>query len=48
MSEASPVTCFNPFSTGRKPGSIGTNILNVKTKSSMNSGKSCLPAKSAS
>lgn len=32
LSEASPVTCFNPFSTGRKPGSIGTNILNVKNK----------------
>jgi long-chain acyl-CoA synthetase len=26
LSEASPVTCFNPFSTGRKPGSISTNI----------------------
>ncbi|MFT0802429.1 fatty acid--CoA ligase family protein [Bacillus swezeyi] len=32
LSEASPVACFNPFSTGRKPGSIGTNILNVKNK----------------
>ncbi|UOY88452.1 fatty acid--CoA ligase family protein [Bacillus glycinifermentans] len=32
LSEASPVTCFNPFSTGRKPGSIGTDILNVKNK----------------
>ncbi|NPC92102.1 fatty acid--CoA ligase family protein [Bacillus sp. WMMC1349] len=32
LSEASPVACFNPFHTGRKPGSIGTNILNVKNK----------------
>lgn len=32
LSEASPVTCFNPFDRGRKPGSIGTNILHVENK----------------
>ncbi|KKI90939.1 long-chain fatty acid--CoA ligase, partial [Bacillus sp. SA1-12] len=29
LSEASPVTCFNPLDRPRKPGSIGTNIVNV-------------------
>lgn len=29
LSEASPVTCFNPLDKPRKPGSIGTNIVNV-------------------
>jgi long-chain acyl-CoA synthetase len=32
LSEASPVTCFNPLDRPRKPGSIGTSILNVKNK----------------
>ena len=29
LSEASPVTCFNPLDNNRKPGSIGININNV-------------------
>lgn len=32
LSEASPVTCFNPLDRPRKPGSIGTNIINVENK----------------
>lgn len=32
LSEASPVTCFNPLNRPRKPGSIGTSILNVENK----------------
>ncbi|MGG3160939.1 fatty acid--CoA ligase family protein [Geobacillus stearothermophilus] len=32
LSEASPVTCFNPLDRPRKPGSIGTNIKNVENK----------------
>ena len=32
LSEASPVTCFNPLDRPRKPGSIGTSILNVENK----------------
>jgi len=32
LSEASPVTCFNPFDRERIPGSIGTNITNVENK----------------
>lgn len=32
LSEASPVTCFNPLDRPRKPGSIGTNITNVENK----------------
>lgn len=32
LSEASPVTCFNPLDRPRKEGSIGTSILNVKNK----------------
>ncbi|KQL55050.1 long-chain fatty acid--CoA ligase [Heyndrickxia shackletonii] len=32
LSEASPVTAFNPLDRPRKPGSIGTSILNVKNK----------------
>lgn len=32
LSEASPVTCFNPLDRDRKPGSIGTNIVNVINK----------------
>lgn len=32
LSEASPVTCFNPFDRERVPGSIGTNIINVVNK----------------
>nr|WP_219914587.1 fatty acid--CoA ligase family protein [Thalassobacillus sp. CUG 92003] len=32
LSEASPVTCFNPLDRERKPGSIGTSILNVENK----------------
>lgn len=32
LSEASPVTCFNPTDRERKPGSIGTNIVNVVNK----------------
>ena len=32
LSEASPVTCFNPIDRERKPGSIGTNIVNVTNK----------------
>ncbi|CAG9622966.1 fatty acid--CoA ligase family protein [Sutcliffiella rhizosphaerae] len=32
LSEASPVTCFNPLDKPRKPGSIGTSIVNVENK----------------
>ncbi|WP_010529891.1 fatty acid--CoA ligase family protein [Lentibacillus jeotgali] len=32
LSESSPVTCFNPLDRPRKPGSIGTSILNVENK----------------
>lgn len=32
LSEASPVTCFNPIDRDRKPGSIGQAILNVENK----------------
>lgn len=32
LSEASPVTCFNPLDRERVPGSIGTNIVNVENK----------------
>lgn len=32
LSEASPVTCFNPLDRDRVPGSIGTNIVNVENK----------------
>ncbi|MGM9924025.1 MAG: fatty acid--CoA ligase family protein [Bacillus sp. (in: firmicutes)] len=32
LSEASPVTCFNPLDRPRKEGSIGTSILNVENK----------------
>ncbi|MCP3033508.1 fatty acid--CoA ligase family protein [Halobacillus sp. A1] len=32
LSEASPVTSFNPLDRPRKPGSIGTNIVNVENK----------------
>nr|WP_078381520.1 fatty acid--CoA ligase family protein [Sutcliffiella halmapala] len=32
LSEASPVTCFNPLDKPRKPGSIGTTIANVENK----------------
>lgn len=32
LSEASPVTCFNPLDRERKAGSIGTNIVNVENK----------------
>lgn len=32
LSEASPVTCFNPLDQPRKPGSIGTSIWNVENK----------------
>ncbi|RFU62132.1 fatty acid--CoA ligase family protein [Peribacillus glennii] len=32
LSEASPVTCFNPLDRPRKPGSIGTSIQNVENK----------------
>ena len=32
LSEASPVTCFNPLDRARKPGSIGTSIWHVENK----------------
>lgn len=32
LSEASPVTCFNPIDRERKAGSIGTSIVNVENK----------------
>ncbi|MBM7702656.1 fatty acid--CoA ligase family protein [Metabacillus iocasae] len=32
LSEASPVTCFNPLDRERKAGSIGTSIMNVENK----------------
>lgn len=32
LSEASPVTCFNPLDKERKPGSIGQSIINVENK----------------
>lgn len=32
LSEASPVTCFNPIDRERVPGSIGLSIVNVENK----------------
>ncbi len=32
LSEASPVTCFNPIDRERKAGSIGTSVVNVENK----------------
>ena len=32
LSEASPVTCFNPIDRPRKPGSIGKSIIHVENK----------------
>ena len=32
LSEASPVTCFNPLNRERKAGSIGTSIINVENR----------------
>lgn len=32
LSEASPVTCFNPLDRDRKAGSIGQSIMNVENK----------------
>lgn len=32
LSEASPVTCFNPIDRERKAGSIGQSIINVENK----------------
>ncbi|RFU63553.1 fatty acid--CoA ligase family protein [Peribacillus saganii] len=32
LSEASPVTCFNPLDRPRKPGSIGTSIIHVENR----------------
>jgi len=32
LSEAAPVTCFNSVDRPRKPGSIGTSIVNVENK----------------
>lgn len=32
LSEASPVTCFNPLDRERKPGSIGMSITNVENR----------------
>ncbi|MFE8700272.1 fatty acid--CoA ligase family protein [Cytobacillus sp. FJAT-54145] len=32
LSEASPVTCFNPLDKPRKPGSIGQSIVNVENR----------------
>ncbi|WP_075981515.1 fatty acid--CoA ligase family protein [Bacillus massilinigeriensis] len=32
LSEAAPVTCFNPLDRPRKPGSIGTSIIHVENK----------------
>lgn len=32
LSEASPVTCFNPLDGVQKPGSIGPSIVNVENK----------------
>lgn len=32
LSEAAPVTCFNPLDRPRKPGSIGQSIVNVENK----------------
>lgn len=32
LSEASPVTCFNPLDRPRKAGSIGTSIVNVENR----------------
>lgn len=32
LSEASPVTCFNPLNRERKAGSIGQSIINVENK----------------
>jgi long-chain acyl-CoA synthetase len=43
LSEASPVTCFNPLDRPRKPGSIGTSISNVENKVVNGLGEECLP-----
>ncbi|WLR42863.1 fatty acid--CoA ligase family protein [Bacillus carboniphilus] len=32
LSEASPVTAFNPLDRPRKPGSIGTDVMGIKNK----------------
>jgi long-chain acyl-CoA synthetase len=32
LSEASPVTCFNPLDRPRKPGSIGTSVMHIENK----------------
>lgn len=43
LSEASPVTCFNPLDRPRKPGSIGTSIINVENKVVNELGEECQP-----
>jgi long-chain acyl-CoA synthetase len=43
LSEASPVTCFNPLDRPRKPGSIGTSIINVENKVVNELGEECPP-----
>lgn len=43
LSEASPVTCFNPLDRPRKAGSIGTNIVNVENKIVDELGKEVAP-----
>ncbi|CAM5208848.1 Long-chain acyl-CoA synthetase OS=Ureibacillus acetophenoni OX=614649 GN=SAMN05877842_10781 PE=4 SV=1 [Ureibacillus acetophenoni] len=43
LSEASPVTCFNPQDRVRKVGSIGTSITNVENKIVDDNGKELPP-----
>lgn len=43
LSEAAPVTCFNPLDRPRKPGSIGQSIINVKNKVIDEFGKEVVP-----
>lgn len=43
LSEASPVTCFNPLDRPRKPGSIGRTIVNVANKVVDEHGKEVSP-----
>ena len=45
LSEASPVTCFNPLDKPRKAGSIGTTIVNVENKVVNELGEEVAPGK---
>jgi len=43
LSEASPVVCFNPIDKVRKPGTIGTAIVDVEVRIVTEDGKDCGP-----